>query len=160
MSQLRARDPKGANIANTAALTRLRMELGDLAEARRTLETITAAMPQFATAWSNLGHAEFSSGDWQQAEQSLRKALFLHSGYCPAITLLAHIEESYGNDKGGVGLSGMCDIGQTSRYSRHSQRVARIYKLKRWVAGDDILPPGLAEYCSPNVHSGIPLVNR
>ncbi len=149
ISRLRARNPDGQDVANQAAVARILIEQGDLDKARRMLERVTAAMPQFSRAWANLGYLESAAGDSAGAEQSLRKALFLDGAFCPARMLLARIEREFGDDDAAANLEGMCADGGRPPVSQHARRISRIYRAPGAVAGDDVLPPGLLAYCAP-----------
>lgn len=149
IARLRARDPDGRDVASQAALARLLMEQGDLDAARRMLGRVTAAMPQFPRAWANLGSLEIAAGDWQSAELSLRKALFLDGGFCPARMLLARVEREFGDEDEAAEIEGVCADGGRPAHSRHASRASLVYKVTGQVVGDDILPPGLLAYCAP-----------
>jgi hypothetical protein len=116
---------------------------------RRTLEAVTASVPQFPRAWANLGYTDFAGGNLDHAEGSLRKALFLDAGFCPARTLLARIERNYGNEDAAASLEMRCETTGIHVRSRHASRVGRLYKVQRAVVLDDVLPPGLLAYCEP-----------
>ena len=153
VSRLRARNPDGQDVAIQAAVARLRMEEGEHETARRMLERVTAAMPQFSRAWANLGYLEFAGGDPQGGELSLRKAVFLDGGFCPARLLLARIEREAGDEGSAASLEATCaDTGRTSP-SQHARRLHLTYKVTGGFAGDDVLPPGLLAYCTPRQYA-------
>jgi tetratricopeptide (TPR) repeat protein len=154
IARLRARNPDGQDVANQAAVARLLIEQGDLDAARRMLERVTGAMPQFSRAWANLGYLEMTAGDSAGAEQSLRKALFLDGGFCPARMLLARIQRGYGDEDAAANLEGMCADGGRPPVSQHARRLSRIYRLQGAAPVDDVLPPGLLAYCTALTYSG------
>jgi tetratricopeptide (TPR) repeat protein len=156
VARLRDRDPAGRDVANQAALARLFMEQGDLAPARRMFERVTAIMPQFPRPWSNLGYAQIAAGDSQDAELSLRKALFLDGGYCPTRILLARLARKLGDEDAASQLEGRCADGGRVPPSQHARRVQRLYKVTGVITGDDILPLGVSAYCSPLRYQNLP----
>lgn len=149
IARLRARSPEGQDVANQAAVARILMEQGDFYTARRMLDRVTAAMPQFSRAWANLGYLEITAGDSQSAELSLRKAAFLDGGFCPARMLLARVEREFGDEDEAARLEGMCGETGSPPMSQHARRLHLIYLVTGGTAGDDILPPGLLAYCTP-----------
>jgi hypothetical protein len=113
-------------------------------------------MPHFPGPRSNLGYARLAAGDSQDAELSLREALFLDGGYCPTRILLARLTRKMGDEEAAAQQRGTCADGGRVAPSQHARRVQRLYKVTRVITGDDILPLGVSADCSPLRYQDIP----
>ena len=73
---------------------------GNFFDARQRFQSATAADPNSASAWYNLGFVQFRSNNFDEAAASLNKALQLNPTYSKAVTLLAVVQLRQGNVAG------------------------------------------------------------
>jgi tetratricopeptide (TPR) repeat protein len=146
---LRVRDPNDRDVSTRARLARLYLEQGQTVRAGTMLDTITKAMPQFPRAWANQGRIYLDSGGLPQAELCLKKAAFLDGSDPTVPTLLARIAEANGDQETAEYLQERALKIAGQQASPHARRLNRMYKTNA-VVRDDVLPPGLLAYCTPN----------
>jgi tetratricopeptide (TPR) repeat protein len=145
---LQARDPHDQDVSTRARLARLQLEQGQTEQARTALLTVNTAMPQYPRAWSNMGRIYFASGQLDQAETSLQKAIFLDGSDPSAFLLLASIARANDNQDASESFDNRAQMIAEHSVSPHAARVSRVYETNA-VVGDDILPVGLLKYCLP-----------
>lgn len=148
ISALQSRYSHHQDVSTHARLARLYLEQGQAEPIRPMLQTITAIMPQFPRAWANRGRVYFESGDVEQAEACLRKAVFLDRSDPTAFVLLAKIARANDDGDAAESLENRAQMIAEHPVSAHATRVNRVYKTSA-VVPDDVLPPGLQRYCSP-----------
>lgn len=146
---LHDRDPQGQDVSNRARLARLYLELGQTERARTALLAVTAAMPQFPRAWTNLGRLHLESNDFAAADTYFRKAAFLDPGDPSVYSLLSDLARKTGDDEEAESLAARARMLAEHVVSSHAGRVTRVYKT-RAVVQDDVLPTGLQKYCRPS----------
>jgi tetratricopeptide (TPR) repeat protein/O-antigen ligase len=145
LEHLRRRDGNRKSPEILARIGRIYLKLGCNGTAREALNGAVAALPQLSRPWAGLAEIELREGRPENAEQLLKKALFLDRGDPLNWASLAEVQRAYGNPEAAENLIARALAQDVHPWSPHAQRVQRIY-LTRPVFSDDLLPPGLLAY--------------
>jgi tetratricopeptide (TPR) repeat protein len=117
-----------------ARLGALLLKCGNSRDAIPYLQKAVTSLPSLSLAWENLGNALRDTGSYQDADAALRKSVFLES------------------ERGGTTIwMNMMGVSRNQNHSNatgHAERVYQIYKTYPNI-GDDLLPPGLLDMCTP-----------
>jgi tetratricopeptide (TPR) repeat protein len=145
---LRAKDPHGADSAIQARLASVYLENGSPETARRILVAVTATMPQYSRAWSNLARVYLRAGAADDAERCVRMALFLDHADPVAMAVQKATLQMQAGD--GSESPDETPDSAPAAMSAHASRVPLLYGA-RSPAFDDLLPHGWLKYCGPQL---------
>jgi len=149
-----------ANPIQLAREARLYLEAGDLSAAELLLKESLRELPGMSGAWRNYALILARRGQWDQAAESLERAVFLDpwdgAGYYALSRVVLHIGAEDGQD--GQQMRRVSFMFQTkadgvqaaSSRSLESMRAYRKFQIEAPVK-DDLVVDGLLEFCRPDM---------
>jgi tetratricopeptide (TPR) repeat protein len=139
-----------ASPIHLAAMAKLHAFLGAEELAHSEYEKALNLLPNLSYTWANLGMLDLQRGNRSLAHTEFERALFLDGTNRLATNMLASIDREDGNLDSAQHLYARTLLLPES--SIHTQRSWRLYHVLAPVP-DDLVPPGLLSYLSPDIRS-------
>lgn len=147
-------DPTSSPI-KLAAIARLDAQQGETSKAVKEYAVVLSQIPGLPYTWDNLGMADLSIGQQQEAYVDFMRAAALDGADSLATNELASIDLDRGDSEGAEVFYNRAL--RAPAVSVHVEKTWRIYHVPP-VAPDDLLPSGLLDYISPEIRH-LPICN-